>query len=527
MTAHKFPNLKTQESEQEVVVGEHLAEVYSLQGIEITLRNGSVVSLVDVMTVMEIYEDIFNPTISGFIEIRDYVGGLEKFQLTGGELLSIRVLKPNSSSINISRNDLVIHTIAKGRYDNNNAIVYKLEFTTLSAIESQKNRVYKSYKGQRNIAPIIEDLVSQIGSTVNIESEIDSTLSKDFVSPGYTPIQAINFLAKRACASGDYYLFFERLTTGRTFAGVNNLRDLAPKLSGGDFSNIYNVTFSPSIGYTEAAGAESAMTTDVFETQNNFNHIINMNKGLYKSKVTTLNLANRSYGVSGFDYRTGANDFYVNDLLNDASTFGSFRSEAAPGERVITQSMNDPMSDKASWIKSDLHGALLMSGIRVNIEISGPANMIGAGDIINLKVPSDVAKAANLESYDIIENNMYSGKYFVTACKHTITPKSYTKKLELARGSVRQSLVGNSVDIKPFANEFISTSTTDQITESNISAQIIAAGTSEAITTSSVGQPVVEKIAPTGESRRYIVPDRVPRRIERRMRGRHGWSQLP
>ena len=451
MVARKFPDLASQVASQEAVVQSHIAGTYVIDTLSVILRDGQQISLSEVMTGLNIYEDIFNPSISGSVEILDYVGGLEKFQFTGGEYLKIKLFKPNAEDVIIDRSDLIIHTITKGEVSANNAIRYGLQFTSESAIRSQKKRVYKSWGGQRRISEIVKDLCSEMDTTVNISNSLPR-LDKTFVSPGYTPIQAINFLAKRACAAGDYFLFFERVSTGKVFAGMSNLRSLSPKLSDGDGFDIYNIVYFPSITYNEAAGAETTVRAESVEPQTNFNHMTNMGNGFYKSKLTNVNIARRSVETYQFDYQNGINDFYVNNFVNSNSIFGNFSSKERPGERIYTPAINDPMTDKTQWIKYDMHGSLSMSGIRVNVAIDGGTNEIGAGDIVNLSLPSDFAKTIDPNSPEFVENNMYSGKYFVTACKHFLTNEIYTKHLELSRSSVRESLLGgrpaeNNIDV--------------------------------------------------------------------------------
>jgi len=55
-------------------------------------------------------------------------------------------------------------------------------------------------------------------------------------------------------------------------------------------------------------------------------------------------------------------------------------------------------------------------------------------------VPSAVSKTINLENPVPHEDQIYSGKYMVTAVKHVFTPKTYNKTLELSRGSMRFNL---------------------------------------------------------------------------------------
>jgi hypothetical protein len=449
MTAQVFPNLISGAVSTEVVVPAHLAETYSIGSLNLLLKNGGSISLIDVFMKVELFEDIFNPSISGYVEIKDFVGGLEKFQLTGGEIISISVFKPETTTPVIMRNDLVVHTINRVKFDAQNSVTYQLQFTTKAAVNSQKQRVFKSYGQQRNIGAIVQDLYNALEAPYAINYQTPSIgLSKAFVVPGYTPIQAINYLAKRSGADTDYFLFFERVNCGyrggnftHVFAGINKLRGLSPASNQSTYNDrIHNIVYHPSIGYTTEQGAETYVKAKSLEFQNNYNHLINMNHGFYKSRLNSLNLKNRTYESKTFSYKEGLNDFYINELVTDTNIFGRFNNDQFPGERLFTAGVNDPVENKSRWVEYDLHGALLMSGVRIVVDISGSTNVIGAGDIVNLSIPGSYAKTYNLGQSEVAEDNMYSGKYFVSACRHTLTPFNYTKKLELSRGSTRQKL---------------------------------------------------------------------------------------
>ena len=55
-------------------------------------------------------------------------------------------------------------------------------------------------------------------------------------------------------------------------------------------------------------------------------------------------------------------------------------------------------------------------------------------------MPSRVAKAQSLEQTIMTEDEFYSGKYLVTAVRHPFTKETYTKKIELSRGSLKINL---------------------------------------------------------------------------------------
>jgi hypothetical protein len=111
-----------------------------------------------------------------------------------------------------------------------------------------------------------------------------------------------------------------------------------------------------------------------------------------------------------------------------------------PGERLIVRPQNDIVYDKRRWVAFDTYGGLLNSGLRVLIDIPGGSNRISVGYAVELSIPSKVAKSLNLEQAITPEDEMYSGKYMVTAIRHIFTRTTYVKKCELSRGSIRFNL---------------------------------------------------------------------------------------
>ena len=433
--AQKFPNLWSQTVSYESRVPEHVGEEYGLDRISIIIKNGQEISLVEVLSRVEIYEDIFAPSITGYVQIRDFVGGLEKFQITGGETIRIRVFKPGTTSSVIDRSDLVVHTVTKGKQEDNNYITYKLQFVSKSHIKSQKKKISKSFdsetKKERDIVKIIQSLCGEMGASVNIREHLPLVLNRAFVVPNYSPIEAIQWIAKRMCSSGDYYLFFERVNGGKVFCSLNNLKQLAPKPQ--DNSSLYNIVYRPSLSYMQNKNSETYIRASYVETQKNFNHLDNMISGVYRTKLTEVDLMNRTFSEREVGIG-GIKDFYITNVVS-----GEFANYSeSPDHRMFVKGIND-YHNKMNWIEYDLHGARLLTGMRIVAGIVGSTNCLGVGDIAYLSLPSDFAKSRNLEKSDVVENNMYSGRYFVTAVKHVITKDNYIKHVEFSRSSYRNA----------------------------------------------------------------------------------------
>ena len=94
-------------------------------------------------------------------------------------------------------------------------------------------------------------------------------------------------------------------------------------------------------------------------------------------------------------------------------------------------------TNKNEWLKYDTYGSVLNSGIRVVVQVSGATNKIGVGSLVELNIPSQTSKTIRYENPVPHDDQVYSGKYMVTATRHFLTPKTYNKTLELSRGSLR------------------------------------------------------------------------------------------
>jgi hypothetical protein len=424
----------------------HFVDSYTLHELTIVIKNGTRVSLTDVFVVMEVYEDIFSPSISGFIRIRDYVGGLEKFIFTGGEVITIRALKPNTSEIIVSRDDLVVYEISKVAVEDQNTMTYDLRFTSKSAIESQKKRLYKSFGGNRSITDIVKKLYSsmEINPYLNIPN-IGTGLQNTFVSPGYNPIEAITHLAKRASVDGDYYVFFERFNTNKStdyrhlFMGLSEIK----KWWTTSGANIPKILYVPGVVYVTEEGAETNVVATAFQIQENYKHLDYMNGGFYNSRVREINLATRKYGDIKISYKDRAlnSDFYQNKFIESGNIFFSYDDVSQiQGERLVVSPTNDSIVNKKQWVANDTYGAILNSSIRILVDIPGGSNKIRSGYAVELDIPSLVAKSLALENSEVQNDRMHSGKYLVTACRHIIDKQRYRKKIELSRGSLQNDI---------------------------------------------------------------------------------------
>jgi hypothetical protein len=449
MSILNFPstqNFDEREFSEQTKTPTHFQGTYTLDTLRIKLKNGQIVELGTVFVEFEVFEDVFKYALEGRIRIRDYVGGKEKFMITGGEEIAIRLLKPNGNTeVIVSRDDLIVVKISQIVVNQSNSRTYDLFFRSKAAVNSMKKKIFKSYGTDRNLQSVVKKVFTEIDPKVSNLSITESNilLNNAFDTTGMRPLEAINFLAKRACVNGDYYLFFERFASNPTekfthvFVGFNTLKEF---WSLND--SIPKIRYEPNVSrvnYINFSENESDIFTFYLRFEPNFDHMTNTKAGFYNSRIRSLNLINQSYTDTQVNYKkeseTNLKTIYDNKFIEENSIFNQYDETTI--ERLIVAPQNDAITKKEEWLKYDTYGAVINTGIRATVEISGASNKIGVGSLIYLSVPSAASKTLNLATPVPHEDQLYSGKYMVTAVKHFITPKTYNKTLELSRGSLR------------------------------------------------------------------------------------------
>jgi hypothetical protein len=449
MSLLNFPNtdsFKESDFLPQSRTGVHFQGTYTLDILRIKLKNEQIVDLGNVFTEIEVFEDVFKYSIEGRIRIKDYVGGMEKFIFTGGEEITIRALKPNGQNeVILSRDDLIVTHLSPVVFTQNNDRTYDLFFKSKSTVNSMKKKVFKSFGTDRSLSSVVKKLFSEIDtSTSNLTiTGSDIFLNNAYICPGKRPLEAINMLAKRACVDGDYFLFFERFAKNpsenftHVFIGLNTLKDFWLTNS-----SIPKITYEPNtskVNYIDEFESESNVSTVYVRLEQNFDHMAFTKSGFYNSRIRTLDLINQNYSDTKIDYlnepEKNIKTIYNNRFIDSKNIFANYDSTTI--ERIIVKPRSDAITNKSEWLKYDTYGSVLNSGIRVVVEISGATNKISVGSFVELNIPSQTSRTIRYESPVPHDDQIYSGKYMVTAAKHFLTRDSYNKTLELSRGSLK------------------------------------------------------------------------------------------
>jgi len=388
-------------------------------------------------------ENLFAPSITGYVTINDTEGGLEKFAIHGGEILSIKVGRPDTKDILIWREDLVVHKVSR-----NDVIAavgpnrFDLIFSSRSYVESLKTNIFKSFS-KTGIAEAVVYLFKQMSKNDLFIEDPKITLEKPYIATGLSAHKAIDALAQRACAKDKYYVFFERFvplfgnySNGMPFTSSHYFGSVEKLISDAETEGIKTIHFMPKLNATIESKTIRASRYTRLE---NFNHLPGMMLGFYNSRIDVMNPLTHNYSRKKLSYANGeqeTNDFYPNKLLATNNMFNIYNDaeNQTPGRKVIMKSINDSVP-REDWMTNHIYGQLSKTMMKIEVDIQGGTNGISVGNVVRFATPSAVSVQTNPTSAFPELDPIYSGKYLVTSTIHILRDDKYVKTLNMSRGS--------------------------------------------------------------------------------------------
>jgi len=424
----------------------------------LTTRQNLQISLLEAFESLDIEENIFSSSIVGSIALTDTAGAIEKFQLQGGEKLTLQFAKPITNEILIWREDLIINKI--GAHTINMASIgvkYLLYFSSRSFVNSMKKNLYKSY-ANTSIANTVSSIFGEMSKNDLMLEDPKITMKTPFISTGLMPHKAIEALAQRSCSNSKFFLFFERFfpvvgtyADGKAYAAVHFFGSYDKLIDDSKINGVHSIIFSPNL---DAKIEPAYIRTERVAKKDNFNHLELMLFGHYNTTITSLDPIKRNSTTINVGYSKKDNttkDFYPNKLLDANNIFSTYNTTngETPGRKLIFSStyFNDTVQ-RNNWLKDNIFGSLSKGMFKLEVDIQGATNNIGAGHIINLVIPSALDKKMIPGKSTPLADEYHSGKYFVCGVKHNITLSSYVKRLELSRGSIPIDFDKNSLTEK-------------------------------------------------------------------------------
>jgi hypothetical protein len=424
---------------------------YNLIALNILTSTVGNVSIKDNLIELSFFEDIHSNFVYGEMLINDAEGLIERLQLHGNEYIRISFGKDGSGVGNIDRLFRIYKASSRRRAQTQDTEKYIIHFCSDELILSHQYKISKSYKNKKISEIITSILVDElkVPSVKYNPNAIEETLGVyNFIVPYLSPFEAINWLSNYAKSKnkdsvGADMLFFEN-SIGYYFTSLQTLyslpsyftyeynpKNISEKQYGGDIAKkIYNVS-----GY---------------EILDNFNTEEVTSDGIIANRLLSVDPILRQYDKTDFNYLNyfkGSNHLNNYPILNNLhNRFGDALYETPEAcFKLYATNKNQKfipyINSKPGSIQNDFQVERYITHRRSQLNLSNYHRMklyvpgdpsMTAGYTINFNLLSGTPATQTVQKN---LDQLYSGKYVVSAVRHMIQGTRYNMVMEICKES--------------------------------------------------------------------------------------------
>jgi len=450
------------------------------------------------MMEFHLYEDIFSPTLHGSVIIRDAVNLIGKLPIIGDEVLTVDIQTPwgdvggyNKSNLgsydplNKIQKSFSVYAVKDRKLNNDREQYYQLFFCSIEAAADNIIRLSQKYEGTTDeiVFKIFEENIStpriftskQVIENTDEKTQLyiadtphESTIT--FVAPMWSPIQCINWLAKRCIGSthkSPTFLFYET-TKGFYLSSIEEL--IAYQLESNQIYSDY--VYHPNLSELQKVSSLSKgfATVEAMKFLTNLDIIQSQDLGHFASTVHSFDMVKKNYTTYTYDHGFNFNgtdekptshmESYKYVANSDGS--GSYQLDETKKFNMIYPINVLRSGDNKPFVATvnpgvldstedsiDLHpeqfiaqrNSSLMDLTTMRLQLTVPGRTdIEVGRLIRFFYPSVGEKNVKDDSEAFIWDILISGIYMVTAIHHQITPFRHTMFIEISKDSYAQPL---------------------------------------------------------------------------------------
>ena len=441
---------------------------------------------------INIFESIFNSTMTGTLSFGDTNSIVERLPIIGKEFLEFKVRTPvqyngeYGGEINAIDHKFFVYKISVQEQVSARNQIVELSFCSVEMLKNSRVRVSKAYDGsyERAVQEIFKSkTILNSKKPLHLER---TRLNQKVVVPNLRPFDAIKMFTSRSLSTisnSASFLFYET-TQGFHFRSLDSMfRDL--KSGVGPSSSMFTYSLE-----TSGQPNPSTTTGDAFASlQRVYNHkfvntmdtISDSRSGMMASKLITYDGFDKTFNTKEFRY---SKDYFTLPHLEQDSesefpasysiipeTPADFTEEITNKEGLNniytdytdgktmfmsnTSKTHNTNSDSGyhaeRTVQSRLHALEILDKIKLNLTVPGNTH-INAGQVVTVTVPSYA-----LETYEKAQkqhNRFLTGRYLITDLRHNIdfTNQKHRTALTLSKETYGTPLV-NTLEKPPIENK--------------------------------------------------------------------------
>ena len=434
-----------------------------IEQLKLINASDEVIDLTEFIVELNLYEDIFKSYLHGNLILTDSRNLIDKYNIHGEEFLNVRLRTPSFPETEVIEKTFRVfklsdRTIVRDKNTQN----FTLHFISVEFFYDVNLPLYAPFEGT------VTDVAGQIFSNFlassrnfNI-SETDNSITENtkptelivineasnkvkFISPGWSPLKCINWLASKAIPKDGVaknFIFFESNKNfyfgtlenlfkdahenknyfGRYLISVSNVRD--DKNS----QNVIRELFL-------AKDVEMIETTD---------YIKNYTNGYLGNRLIYLDVFNKDYQLIDYDhtleyekqFHTSGKGPEAKPVFNK-DTFRNFATNISfyPKNPKLFDNFQNNINEKMGEIHGNrLSSMLELTNIKMNMTVPGRTDA-EVGRIIYFEYPS-LGPSDETDTGSTAQDKLYSGYYLITAIHHKVNKNEHSMTMEIIKDSL-------------------------------------------------------------------------------------------
>jgi len=388
----------------------------------ITIRkpDGESIDISNIVGGFEIFEDIYSAGTTARFHMNDGVNFYDKFKISGGEIISIKMYNDYDGSRNIDADDIYkkefhvnnVVELAEGPTDRSH--LYTIE--ALSEIYSISSR----FKISRHFNDYNHNVVSHIcnrlmgipESKLNIEK---TKYVNDFIIPRWSPIKTLDFLSENSISdstNGTGYLFFEDKNRFNFVSTESLFKQDTTKFISQNYLATRNLATSRDVYQTYSMSE----TGDINELSLN---------GAYGGTLHTVDIATKSTSIQHLDVESKFDKWpHLNKhALYYPKDINNMKYECSFGNTINSDNFKLQRLAEINKLNNFVFMVKLAGDTRLTI-----------GTKIHVNIPSHLENDFTDESTN--KNKFLSGYYLVRAIRHMVSEIGYHMSIELSKDTL-------------------------------------------------------------------------------------------
>lgn len=387
---------------------------------------------------VELYEDIYSPSIHGNVTLIDTQGFFNSANLVGNEWIRIELKTPTMAEKYTIKQIFIVHKIANRTIVDPHKQIYTLYFSTPETVVDAGMKISRKFSGTAD--GVISNILKTFLKTNKklVSTKADNNIS--MVSPFYSPFQIINYYAANAVRGKNYtpnYLFYE---TNKSYV-FSSLDILFAEKSTCDYYYDMDPNRRAAANGSQRSIEEEFKTALNIRFSDHFNEFDRIDSGFHRSKTYVHDIVTKQ--TKAVEYT------YVGSFKKDIKHLGAnpMIADLSPTHRIVThQNTNNRVHDSMfvdhSGYAVNMRTPLLydLEFLKLELEVHGRTDL-EVGNIINFKLGQykQLAKS-QLNNPQDIDDQYYNGRYIVTAIRHQFIENQHRMVLQLAKNASEKDI---------------------------------------------------------------------------------------